>query len=171
MYMYIFWWFDITFICILFCWFNITCICIYYDVLYRYIIYLFTSLSLNSVEVSKKERDTARRIYDQEQEKIRETVAFGRRSEGPPTIFYSSSDKVLRSTSGMYKCLNEEKKLSQLVQKNVVHISHQFCFANADLMSFITISINIIVTQLRDSFHCLPFLFFKKVFRILIFIN
>lgn len=79
--------------------------------------YLLTSLSFNSVEVSKKERDTARRIYDQEQEKIRETVAFGRRSEGPPTIFYSSSDKVLRSTSGMYKCLYEENKLLQLVQK------------------------------------------------------
>lgn len=54
---------------------------------------------LDRQEVSKKERDTARRIYDQEQEKIRETVAFGRRSEGPPTIYYSSSDKVHRSTS------------------------------------------------------------------------
>lgn len=59
-------------------------------------------MGICSSEVSKKERDTARRIYDQEQEKIRETVAFGRRSEGPPTIYYSSSDKVHRSTSGMF---------------------------------------------------------------------
>lgn len=52
--------------------------------------------------MSKKERVTARKIYDQEQEKIRETVAFGRRSEGPPTIYYPCGDKVNRLTSGKY---------------------------------------------------------------------
>ncbi|KAK3101130.1 hypothetical protein FSP39_001177 [Pinctada imbricata] len=43
---------------------------------------------LDRQEVQKKERDNARRIYDQDQEKIRDTVAFGRRSEGPPAIYY-----------------------------------------------------------------------------------
>ncbi|KAL3841897.1 hypothetical protein ACJMK2_019988 [Sinanodonta woodiana] len=43
---------------------------------------------LDRQEVLKVERDTARKMYDQNQEKIRETVAFGHRSEGPPTLYY-----------------------------------------------------------------------------------
>jgi hypothetical protein len=39
-------------------------------------------------EVTKKERDIAKRIYEHEEEKAQETVAFGRRSEGPPSLYY-----------------------------------------------------------------------------------
>ncbi|KAJ8299519.1 hypothetical protein KUTeg_023579 [Tegillarca granosa] len=46
---------------------------------------------LDRQEVTKNEKDEARTIYDQDQEKIRDTVAFGRRSEGPPSIYYASS--------------------------------------------------------------------------------
>ena len=43
---------------------------------------------LNFAEVQKGERDCGRQLYDQEREIIRETVAFGRRSEGPPNLYY-----------------------------------------------------------------------------------
>ena len=47
----------------------------------------FTILS----EILKSERDFARKIYDQEQEEIRQTIAFGRRSQGPPDLFFPSA--------------------------------------------------------------------------------
>ncbi|KAJ8298761.1 hypothetical protein KUTeg_022821 [Tegillarca granosa] len=53
---------------------------------------------LDRQEVTKNEKDEARTIYDQDQEKIRDTVAFGRRSEGPPSIYYAS-----RSGRSSYK--------------------------------------------------------------------
>ena len=40
----------------------------------------------------KGEREAAKKIYDQEQEKIRETVAFGRRSESPPALYYPTKE-------------------------------------------------------------------------------
>ncbi|XP_060074068.1 leucine-rich repeat-containing protein 72-like [Ylistrum balloti] len=43
---------------------------------------------LDRQEVAKSERELSNRIYDQDKEKIRDTVAFGRRSEGPPSIYY-----------------------------------------------------------------------------------
>jgi len=45
------------------------------------------------IEVGKNETDLARTIYDQDQEKIRDTVAFGRRSEGPPAIYYPGENQ------------------------------------------------------------------------------
>ncbi|XP_071104835.1 leucine-rich repeat-containing protein 72-like [Haliotis cracherodii] len=44
---------------------------------------------LDRKEVLKSERDKARKIYNQEQEKISDTVAFGRRSGGPPLPSYN----------------------------------------------------------------------------------
>ncbi|KAK7491475.1 hypothetical protein BaRGS_00017304 [Batillaria attramentaria] len=55
---------------------------------------LFVIQSVRSVklldrqEVSKREKDIARRIYDHSQEKVREKIAFGRRSQGPPSLYY-----------------------------------------------------------------------------------
>jgi len=46
-------------------------------------------------EVLKAERDASRKIYDQEREKIRETIAFQRRSEGPPNIYYPGKEQNL----------------------------------------------------------------------------
>ncbi|KAL5007599.1 hypothetical protein ScPMuIL_016405 [Solemya velum] len=48
---------------------------------------------LDRQEVQLTERFSARKIYDQNQEKIRETVAFGRRSEGPPSLYYPPSQR------------------------------------------------------------------------------
>ncbi|KAL4224483.1 Leucine-rich repeat-containing protein 72 [Mactra antiquata] len=50
---------------------------------------------LDRQEVLKSEKDNARKIYSQEREKIRETVAFGRRSEGPPNIYYPGNEQRL----------------------------------------------------------------------------
>ena len=50
-------------------------------------------LSLFISEVTKRERDLARRIYDHNEEKVREKVAFGRRSQGPPSLYYPSSPR------------------------------------------------------------------------------
>ena len=55
-------------------------------------------------EVLKGERDAAKKIYDQEQEKIRETVAFGRRSEGPPALYYPAKELHL-TKFGRYRNL------------------------------------------------------------------
>ena len=44
------------------------------------------------LEVLKGEREAAKKIYDQEQEKIRDTVAFGRRSHGPPALYYPTKE-------------------------------------------------------------------------------
>ncbi|XP_013384676.1 leucine-rich repeat-containing protein 72 [Lingula anatina] len=46
---------------------------------------------LDRQEITKDEKDRAREIYDQEQEEVRGTIAFGRRSQGPPCIYYPSS--------------------------------------------------------------------------------
>ncbi|CAG2200171.1 unnamed protein product [Mytilus edulis] len=53
---------------------------------------------LDRQEVGKTETDQARRVYDQEQEKIRETIAFGRRSEGPPELYYPPGLERSRTT-------------------------------------------------------------------------
>ncbi|XP_052802393.1 leucine-rich repeat-containing protein 72-like isoform X2 [Mya arenaria] len=50
---------------------------------------------LDRQEVLKGERDTAIKIYDQEQEKLRETISFGRRSEGPPNIYFPGKEQPL----------------------------------------------------------------------------
>ncbi|XP_021342484.1 leucine-rich repeat-containing protein 72-like [Mizuhopecten yessoensis] len=47
---------------------------------------------LDRQEVAKSERELANRIYDQDKEKIRDTVAFGRRSQGPPSIYYPAEN-------------------------------------------------------------------------------
>jgi hypothetical protein len=47
------------------------------------------------LEVLKDEKDTAKKIYDQTQEKVREKIAFGRRSEGPPSFYYPGKEQHL----------------------------------------------------------------------------
>ncbi|XP_076450752.1 leucine-rich repeat-containing protein 72-like isoform X3 [Babylonia areolata] len=57
-----------------------------------FVVYSCPSVQLlDRHEVTKKERDMAGRIYDQSQEKIRERVAFGRRSQGPPSLYYPAT--------------------------------------------------------------------------------
>lgn len=56
-----------------------------------FLIHVVPSLRLlDRQEVGKSEIDQARKVYDQDQEKIRETIAFGRRSVGPPSLYYPS---------------------------------------------------------------------------------
>ena len=49
-------------------------------------------------EVLKQERDMGRKLYDQTQETIKETIAFGRRSQGPPSIYYPSGSEHVKPT-------------------------------------------------------------------------
>ncbi|XP_041365328.1 leucine-rich repeat-containing protein 72-like [Gigantopelta aegis] len=49
---------------------------------------------LDRKEIQKSERDFARKIYDQNQEEVRQTIAFGRRSQGPPDLFFPSAAGV-----------------------------------------------------------------------------
>ncbi|XP_045175128.2 leucine-rich repeat-containing protein 72-like isoform X2 [Mercenaria mercenaria] len=61
-----------------------------------YVIHSVPSIELlDRQEVLKGEKEASKKIYDQEQEKIRETVAFGRRSEGPPNLFYPGKEQQL----------------------------------------------------------------------------
>jgi len=39
-------------------------------------------------EVQDKERQISRQVYDQANERVRETIAFMRRSQGPPDLYY-----------------------------------------------------------------------------------
>ncbi|XP_070565614.1 leucine-rich repeat-containing protein 72-like [Ptychodera flava] len=50
-----------------------------------YVIYHVPSVELlDRAEVLKEERDDGRQIYDQEREVLKQSIAFGRRCEGPP---------------------------------------------------------------------------------------
>ncbi|XP_060557089.1 leucine-rich repeat-containing protein 72-like isoform X1 [Ruditapes philippinarum] len=61
-----------------------------------YVIHSVPSVELlDRQEVLKSEKEAGKKIYEQEQEKIRETVAFGRRSEGPPNLYYPGKDQPL----------------------------------------------------------------------------
>ena len=55
-------------------------------------------------EVLKSERDVGRKQYDQSQDKIKETIAFGRRSEGPPCLYYPASREALLPTKPGTRC-------------------------------------------------------------------
>ena len=65
----------------------------------------------------KGEREAAKKIYDQEQEKIRETVAFGRRSEGPPGLYYPAKEMHL-TKFGRYFFLCQNLLLGKLLYSN-----------------------------------------------------
>ena len=43
---------------------------------------------LDITEVQNKERHFAISVYDQKNEMVRETIAFLRRSQGPPELYY-----------------------------------------------------------------------------------
>lgn len=61
-----------------------------------FVIHSVPSLELlDRQEVLRSEQDAASKVYDQDKEKIRETVAFGRRSEGPPDLFYPGKEQIL----------------------------------------------------------------------------
>ncbi|RUS69896.1 hypothetical protein EGW08_022347 [Elysia chlorotica] len=46
---------------------------------------------LDRAEVTKSERDISRRIYHQVEEKMKDKVAFGRASQGPPSLYFPSA--------------------------------------------------------------------------------
>ncbi|KAL8603814.1 hypothetical protein ACOMHN_058549 [Nucella lapillus] len=57
---------------------------------------------LDRQEVTKRERDIARRIYDHSEEKAQEKVAFGRRSKGPPSLYHPHTPRrPVTRASGM----------------------------------------------------------------------
>ena len=50
------------------------------------------------LEVQSKEREVARKAYDQKNEMVRETIAFLRRSEGPPDLYYKNAHDMRLTT-------------------------------------------------------------------------
>ncbi|XP_005096714.1 leucine-rich repeat-containing protein 72 [Aplysia californica] len=48
---------------------------------------------LDRSEVTKSERDISRRIYRQSEEKVKDRVAFGRKSQGPPNLYFPSTPR------------------------------------------------------------------------------
>ena len=53
-------------------------------------------------EVLKEERDEGRALYDQENKAIADRIAFGRRSEGPPALYYPGGD--CQESTQLRKC-------------------------------------------------------------------
>ena len=45
--------------------------------------------SIGLLEITKAERDKARKKYDSHREMVKQTVAFGRRADGPPKRVYN----------------------------------------------------------------------------------
>ena len=77
----------------------------------------------------KGEREAAKKIYDQEQEKIRETVAFGRRSEGPPGLYYPAKEMHL-TKFGRYICAYQNLAMSNFsysYSSRALNLSKVFC--------------------------------------------
>lgn len=61
----------------------------------HYVIFQCPSLEIfDRLEVAILERREARKAYDQDQELIRDRLAFGRRAEGPPAICYPAQPPV-----------------------------------------------------------------------------
>ena len=61
----------------------------------------FISLIL-FVEILKSERDKAAKIYNQDWDDVKESIAFGRRSKGPPSLHYFGSGDLEVTKPGMY---------------------------------------------------------------------
>ncbi|ESP04711.1 hypothetical protein LOTGIDRAFT_237258 [Lottia gigantea] len=53
---------------------------------------------LDRQEVSKSERDVTKKIYQQEAEHISQTIAFGRRTQGPPKLYHVFTDSQNKTT-------------------------------------------------------------------------
>ena len=49
-------------------------------------------------EVEKNERNNGWRLYQQDKDAVKETIAFGRRSEGPPSLYYPNDPDALKLT-------------------------------------------------------------------------
>jgi len=73
-----------------------------------YVVHRVPSVQLlDRQEVIKQERDVGRKLYDQTQETIKETIAFGRRSQGPPSIYYpGAADNVKKTEPVNYEIGN-----------------------------------------------------------------
>ena len=81
--------------------------------MYMYIYcYINTLYILFIVEVLKAELEEAQRIYNQEREKIQETIAFGRRSEGPPMLYYPTKEKSHLTRFGKRKIIRRSGSYS-----------------------------------------------------------
>ena len=76
------------------------------------------------LEVLKGEREAAKKIYDQEQEKIRDTVAFGRRSHGPPALYYPTKELHLTKFG---KFLSLILIIMYINTDFIIHIHVLFC--------------------------------------------
>lgn len=63
------------------------------------------------VEVNSKERHVALKVYDQHGEKVRETIAFLRCSQGPPELYHNmrSLTKLSNSTAAPLSSVTEPK--------------------------------------------------------------
>ena len=68
----------------------------YYSTTYNITIYAFLFFTLT--EVLKGEIECAEKAYNQKRDAVRESIAFGRRSEGPPSIHYPGGEKALPVT-------------------------------------------------------------------------
>jgi len=56
-------------------------------------------LSVFDTEVQSKERSVAKKVYDQKNEMVRETIAFLRRSQGPPDLYYRRNHNLKLTTA------------------------------------------------------------------------
>ncbi|XP_067951655.1 leucine-rich repeat-containing protein 72-like [Watersipora subatra] len=65
----------------------------------HYTIFCLPSVTiLDRKEVQSKEREMARKGYDQRNEMVRETIAFLRRSQGPPDLYYKQNPQMRLTT-------------------------------------------------------------------------
>lgn len=76
--------------------YSFSCFHLKFDVTLTHVnTYLISSLNvkiicfLKRLEITKEERDKARKKYEPEREKVKESVAFGRRADGPPKRVYA----------------------------------------------------------------------------------
>ncbi|KAF6025131.1 LRRC72 [Bugula neritina] len=66
----------------------------------HYTIYHIPSVAiLDRKEVQSKERSVAKKVYDQKNEMVRETIAFLRRSQGPPDLYYRRNHDLKLTTA------------------------------------------------------------------------
>ncbi|CAH1786897.1 unnamed protein product [Owenia fusiformis] len=72
-----------------------------------YVIHHVPSVELlDRQAVLKSERDTAKRLYDQKNTSISDTISFGRRSDGPPSIYHPADREKLQVTVPMKNVAN-----------------------------------------------------------------
>ncbi len=82
-------------------------------------------------EVLREEREFGQEMYDQDTECVKDTVAFGRRSEGPPNLFYPRDIEPKKPTKPLdYEVGNNfyrDKYVTFFGSKKLV-LLHQYLF-------------------------------------------